>query len=227
MAGPLSVRKEPSAGPIGTAELQDRWAGFTFFRKAPWKDRLSGLEVEYAVLEVSSRDAGQRAGLLAFDVGQYTQDIGFRNDISVPFDAVPARRIGLDIHDDRGAPNTASLTIRDARGRLYPNPTKRLAPDVFFFPQVYRKHGETIDLPYGEHTMVPTGEREYVPQTERFVVDGKPPARQPVKLERWIDPARQYGWCSGAPHIDAAGCFHYQKTTEGVKPEDMIRQIAG
>ncbi|MBZ2185263.1 MAG: CehA/McbA family metallohydrolase [Bryobacter sp.] len=228
-AAPLmeSYRRPASRERIGAAELRDRWAQFTFFRRAPLMERLSGLELEYVVLEVMSRDAGQRAGLLAFDVGQGTQDIGFRNDISILFEAAPARRIGLEIRDERGAATTASLTIRDGRGRLYPNPSKRLAPDFFFQPQVYRKDGETIELPHGEYTMVSTGGPEYVARTARFVVDGKGPRNLAVKLERWIDPARQYGWYSGDPHIHAAGCSHYQKPSEGVNPEDMIRQIAG
>src|SRR2546430_8258017 len=46
--------------------------------------------------------------------------------------------------DESGAPSMAAFTIRDALGRLYPNPAKRLAPDLFFQPQVYRENGDTI-----------------------------------------------------------------------------------
>ena len=44
--------------------------------------------------KVHSRDAGKRAAIVAFDVGQGTQDIGFRNDVTVTFDcraAVPVQ----------------------------------------------------------------------------------------------------------------------------------------
>src|SRR5439155_488568 len=44
--------------------------------------------------------------------------------------------------------------------------------------------------------------------------------------ERCIDPPR-LGWYSGDHHIHAAGCSHYQNPTEGVLPEDMMRQILG
>jgi hypothetical protein len=45
-------------------------------------------------------------------------------------------------------------------------------------------------------------------------------------MERWINPPK-YGWYSGDHHVHAAGCSHYQNPTEGVRPEDMVRQIEG
>ena len=35
------------------------------------------------------------------------------------------------------------------------------------------------------------------------------------------------GWYSGDHHIHAAGCAHYEKPTEGVFPQDMMRHILG
>ena len=45
-------------------------------------------------------------------------------------------------------------------------------------------------------------------------------------MQRWIDPAAR-GWYSGDHHVHAAGCSHYQDPTQGVTPEDMIRQVRG
>jgi hypothetical protein len=45
-------------------------------------------------------------------------------------------------------------------------------------------------------------------------------------LQRWIDPAA-LGWYSGDHHVHAAGCSHYQDPTQGVTPQDMIRQVRG
>ncbi len=221
-----SYRVRPSATPITTSDIRDRWTQLNFFRKPPLQERLSGLEIEYVILEIFSRDAGQRAAVLGFDVGQGTQDIGFRNDISILFNATPTRNIKLAIKDEKGNPTTASLTIHDRRDRLYPNPSKRTVPDFFFQPQVYRVNGESLSLPHGYYTLKSSGGPEYIPQTTEFNVDGKAPASLAIQLKRWIDPS-QYGWYSGDPHIHAAGCSHYQKPTEGVNPEDMIRQIAG
>ena len=58
------------------------------------------------------------------------------------------------VQDEQGRPTTAAFLIHDALGRLYPNVSKRLAPDFFFQPQVYRADGSTIDLPPGSFTIV-------------------------------------------------------------------------
>src|SRR5437667_236279 len=72
------------------ADTRDRWAELSLYDKPPLTTRLSGLGLEYRILEVYSRDRGQRSARVAFNVGQGTQDIGLRNDVLVLFNAVPA-----------------------------------------------------------------------------------------------------------------------------------------
>src|SRR5207244_11363618 len=93
--------------------------------------------------QIYSPEPGQRSASISFNVGQGTQDIGFRNEMVVVFTALPAHPLRLWVRDENGAPSMAAFTIRDALGRLYPNPAKRLAPDLFFHPQVYGATGET------------------------------------------------------------------------------------
>ncbi len=204
----------------------ERWAEISIFDKPPMNRRLSGFALDYRILEIYSRDSGQRSAQISFNVGQGSQDIGFRNDILVLFHALPARTIKLRVRDEKGQPAMASFVIRDRLNRLYPNPAKRLAPDFFFQPQIYRADGETISLPPGYYNITYTGGPEYRVHTKELAVDEKGPAEISFQLERWIDPAR-YGWYSGDHHVHAAGCSHYQNPTEGVLPRDMIRQIAG
>ena len=45
---------------------------------------------------------------------------------------------------------------RDELDRIYPNISKRLAPDFYFQPQVYRHDGQAISLPAGEFTVTAT-----------------------------------------------------------------------
>jgi hypothetical protein len=66
--------------------------------------RLTGLALEYVILEIYSRDAGQRSAKIAFNVGQGTQDIGFRNDVMILFTAQPARRTPCGSKTRRGGP---------------------------------------------------------------------------------------------------------------------------
>ncbi len=203
-----------------------RWAEISIYDKPPMDRRLSGLALDYRILQIYSRDSGQRSAQISFNVGQGSQDIGFRNDILVLFNALAARVIKLHVRDENGQPAMASFVIRDRLNRLYPNPSKRLAPDFFFQPQIYRADGESISLPAGYYNITYSGGPEYRAHTKEFAVDGKGPDELSFQLERWIDPAR-YGWYSGDHHVHAAGCSHYQNPTEGVLPRDMIRQISG
>ena len=228
-SGNVFMRSDGSPEPkavVTTREVRERWATISIYDKPPMPRRLSGLAVEYVVLEVFSRDAGQRAAQIAFNVGQGTQDVGYRNDTSILFTALPARQVSLRIRDESAKPATASLLIRDGFGRVYPNQSKRLAPDFPFQAHVYRADGESLRLPEGTYKVITSGGPEYVTQTKEFRVSGGGPHELNVTLERWIDPPR-LGWFSGDHHIHAAGCSHYQNPTEGVLPEDMMRQILG
>ena len=228
-SGDVSLRSDSSPEPkhqLTTREVRDRWATISIYDKRPMPRRLSGLAIEYVILEVFSRSSGQRSAQIAFNVGQGTQDVGYRNDVSILFTAQPARLMTIRVSDENGKPGVASLLIRDRFDRIYPNPAKRLAPDFPFQPQIYRSDGESIRLPDGDYTVVSSGGPEYTSLTKRFSVRANDPRELSFALERWIDPPR-LGWYSGDHHIHAAGCSHYQNPTEGVLPEDMMRQILG
>jgi hypothetical protein len=226
---PIYAQSDESAEPpktISPADIRDRWMDIELYDKNPMSERLSGQALEYRILEIYSRDTGALSAKLSFSVGQGTQDIGFRSEMVVPFNALPAYRLRLRVLDEKGLPSIAAFTIRDNLGRLYPNPSKRLAPDLFFQPQVYRANGETVLLPEGSYTIVCAMGPEYHAQAKRVEVTPTGTNEVLFAMQRWIDPAK-YGWFSGDHHVHAAGCSHYQNPSEGVRPEDMIRQILG
>ena len=141
---PVLVQSDGSPEPtkkVAPEDVRDRWMDLELYDKNPMSPRLSGLSLEYRILTIYSRDSGQRSAEISFNVGQGTQDIGFRNDITVVFTALPAHALRLQVQDEHRAPAMAAFVIRDRLGRLYPNPAKRLAPDLFFQPQVYRANG--------------------------------------------------------------------------------------
>ena len=146
-------------------DVAERWSQIYFYDKpmmfrppvAAGNNRLSGFGLEYRLLVIYSRDAGQRSAKLSFNVGQGTQDIGFRSEITILFAIAPAHSITLHVFDDIGEPTMASFIFRDNVGRIYPSQTKRLAPDFFFQQQVYRADGEFIDLPEGSYNVTVTG----------------------------------------------------------------------
>jgi hypothetical protein len=220
---PTSNSPEPKKV-LTDAQVRDRWADMSLYTQPPMRPRLSGLAIEYAVLQISSRDPGQRSALIGINVGQGSQDVGFRNDVEVLFDARPSHAVVVRVKDEHGRPTTAGFLVKDRLDRIYPAVSKRLAPDFFFQPQVYRRDGQSIALPAGDFTVTVTRGPEYVAQTKRFSVKGA--TELIFDLLRWIDPS-QYGWYSGDHHIHSAGCSHYDNPTEGVRPEDMWPQIEG
>lgn len=208
-------------------EVADRWLEISMFDKQPLEPRLSGLKLEYRIIQLYSRDRGQREAQLSFNVGQGTQDIGFRNDVSVLFTCRPSADVTLRVKDENGKPTTASFLIRDKQERIYPAKTKRLAPDFAFQPQVYRTDGEQIRLPAGAYTVEYTRGPEYIVERQTLTIaEGAKNQEWSFRLKRWINPSL-LGWYSGDHHIHAAGCSHYEAPTQGVLPKDMIRHIQG
>lgn len=228
-SGPTSLRSRGEHEPAMELDMDDvreRWADLSIFRDPPMAERLSGLPVEYEILQVYARDRGQRSAEIALDVGQGTQDIGFRNDMLVLFNIEPTRAIPLRVLDENGESGVGSFVVRDRQGRIYPNPSKRLEPDFPFQRQVYRFDGENLVLPEGYYTVEYTGGPEFLTRTKEFPVDAEHPTELEFQLQRWIDPAA-YGWWSGDHHVHASGCAHYKNPTEGVGPLAMLRQILG
>ena len=219
--------QSPNAGLHNRGDLTniaDRWLDLAPYTTQPMTPRLSGLGVEYRVLSIYSRDAGQREGKLTFDVGQGTQDLGFRSEIDILFTAAQAIDFTLHVFDENDKPTIAAFVIRDEAGRVYPSQARRLAPDFAFHPQVYRNDGETVKLPFGTYDVEVSRGPEYLSEHRKITTD---PSQQPAfHLKRWIDPTK-FGWYSGDHHIHAAGCAHYTKPTEGVLASDMIRHCMG
>jgi hypothetical protein len=207
----------------------DRFLELEMFTAAPMTTNLSGLEVEYAVALIYSSEPGRREATIAFDVGQGTQDLGFRAEVPVLFTVKPAVEMKLSVLDHDGTPTTGRFQFVDGRGHVFPPQAKRLAPDLFFQKHIYRAHGEHVLLPPGELTMFYGRGPEYRWIKRAVTIPAPGASVNPeiaVRLERWIDPAA-HGFYSGDHHIHAAGCAHYTSPTEGVDPKDMFRQVKG
>jgi len=145
--------------------------------------------------------------------------------LAVPFTAEPSQPVTLRVRDEHSRPTTACFVVRDEQGRVYPAQAKRLEPDFFFHPQVYRADGEVLRLPTGSYTVRCSRGPESVPEVRTLQV-GSRPVQFEYQVRRWIDPAGR-GWYSGDHHIHAAGCAHYVSPTEGVGPEAMARHCQG
>ncbi|MFH1070807.1 MAG: CehA/McbA family metallohydrolase [Candidatus Glassbacteria bacterium] len=239
VTAPLAV-ESPNAQPLYTqsggspepkvtvpeSEVPHRFLDIEMHVKPPFVPELSGLELEYRIVHLYSRDVGKREATIGFNVGQGTQDIGFRNQAPILFNCVPAVEVVLEVLDADGSPTTGHFVFRDEFGRVYPNPARRLAPDFFFHEQIYRSDGESVLLPPGKYTVEYTRGPEYKVLSRTITVPQAVSHKETFHLERWIDIAA-LGWRSGDHHIHAAGCAHYESPSEGVLPRDMMRHILG
>jgi hypothetical protein len=245
VTGPLRIAS-PQSGPVyaGVAKLSmererqeflrvnenvgrdNRFLQVEMFSSPPMASNLSGLKVEYALALIYSSEAGKREAVIGFDIGQGSQDLGFRGEVPVLFTVRPALPVRLSIRDEDGTPTTGRFTFLDRSGHVYPPQVKRLAPDLFFQKQIYRRDGDTVLLPPGRFTMYYGRGPEYrwLQREVSIPSTGQPEIQ--VRLERWVHPMT-YGYYAGDHHIHAAGCAHYMSPTEGVTPEDMFLQVKG
>jgi hypothetical protein len=219
--------RNPSDRQFKDQELSnaDRWMDLQMFNSQPMKKDLSGLPLEYRIIQIYSRDAGKREAKFMFNVGQGSQDIGFRNETDILFTSAPTHEITLRVKDENGAPTTGGFLVKDASGDIYPSQAKRLAPDFGFHPQIYRADGEKLKLPTGKYRIEFNRGPESITETREVQIDNNT-SELDFQVKRWIDPSKM-GWWSGDHHIHAAGCAHYTKPSEGVHAPDMMRHCLG
>ena len=192
----------PPHGDLSFVPTKERWAAVGLHQSSPLQKNLSGLGVEYLLLQVYSRDEGQRSMTLSFNVGTlrssgtgsvpYTPgDPGFRGETRLTFDVQPPVPVTVRVRDEDGSPTAARFTIRDKLGRVYPHRAKRYVPDLFFQNHVYRYDGETVELPPGEFTFEVARGPHYLKQRRTVKVDAGSKPVVEVQLQRWINPQSQ------------------------------------
>ena len=183
----------------------------------PMTSNLSGLRVEYALALLYSSESGQREATIGFDVGQGTQDLGFRGEVPVLFDVRPAIPVKLRVRDHDGTPTVAHFTFVDRSGRVHPPQPKRTAPDLFFQRQVYRADGGVVLLPPGRITVTYGRGPEYRLQSREIDRPraGRSDARRPPgALDR---PGGPRLFQRRPPH-PRRRLRHYTDPTQGVEP---------
>ena len=242
----------PPHGDLSFVPTKDRWAAVSLFQEATLSKNLSGLPLEYLVLQIYSRDEGSRSMTLSFNVGSLRssatepatghvapepaprQDVrvyipgnpGFRGETTLNFTIQRAVPVTLQILDENGTPTGARFTIRDKLGRVYPYRSKRYVPDLFFQNHIYRDNGETVELPPGEYTVDVARGPQYLKQQRVITVRADQPSTERFELKRWINP-RALGFVSLDKHVHTAGCLHYNDPTYGIEPKDMLRYAVG
>jgi hypothetical protein len=62
-----------------------RWLEAALVTEAPFRPELTGRRLEYRLLRLIPRQSGKREAIFQFDVGQGTQDLGFRAEVPILF----------------------------------------------------------------------------------------------------------------------------------------------
>jgi hypothetical protein len=231
---PLTQRSSGKADPkvVSVGEVGKRFLDVRTFDAQPLVRDLSGLELEYRIVQIYCRDSGRKEATLRFELRDGKKTIASGQPLRIDFESAPAVLVRLRVRDDdgqsrrNGQPIMAAFIFRDKLGRVYPSPSRRLAPDFNFHYQIYRADGETIALQPGEYTVTYSRGPEYRVLRKTITVPAAATHTEEFRLQRWIHPAAK-GWYSGDHHIHAAGCAHYESPTEGVTPEDMMRHVLG
>jgi hypothetical protein len=103
---------------VSEGEAANRFLEIQMYGNRPLLPNLSGFKLEYAVVQIYSKDAGQREAEIGFNIGQGTQDIGFRNTIPILFTIAPSVTVNLHIKDEDGTPAMASFIFTDGIERV-------------------------------------------------------------------------------------------------------------
>jgi hypothetical protein len=109
----VEEKKKLTAG-----QVANRFLEIQMYLNRPMLPNLSGLKLEYAIVQLYSKDAGQREVEIGFNIGQGTQDIGFRNTVNILFNSSPSVNVTMHIKDEDGAPSVASFIIADGIERI-------------------------------------------------------------------------------------------------------------
>ncbi len=227
----------PPHGDLSNVATEDRWAAVSLYQEHPLRKELSGLKLEYLILQVYSRDEGPQSMTLSFNIGRVRSsgtgsvpyipgNPGFRGETQLSFDVQAPVPVRVTVRDEDGSPTAARFEVRDKLGRVYPHRAKRYAPDLFFQNHIYRFDGETIELPPGEFTFKVARGPHYLPQQRTVKVEAGARPVEEFRLKRWFNPQAR-GWTSNDKHVHTAGCLHYNDPAYGIEPKDMFRYAVG
>jgi hypothetical protein len=124
---------------LSDGDVANRFLELAVYGRRPLRSHLSGLKLEYAIIQVYTREQGLREAKIGFHVGQGTQDLGFRNSVDVLFDCRPAVRVRLRVKDHDGTPTMASFVITDGIERVIEDPELNRLPSDYRLARALRR----------------------------------------------------------------------------------------
>ena len=114
---------------ISPGQLSNQFMEMIIYRNRPLESNLSGLEIEYVPIQFYTKEKGKREASIGFNVGQGSQDIGFRNTVDILFDIKPSTKAVFNVQDEDGNPVMASFIITDGIERYSESQFQRWGGD--------------------------------------------------------------------------------------------------
>ncbi|HTE30490.1 MAG TPA: CehA/McbA family metallohydrolase, partial [Chryseolinea sp.] len=130
--GSSSAPRMKPGNALSEGDLSNRFLELYMYQDRPLKKNLSGAGLEYAIIQLYTRQSGHREAKLGFNVGQGSQDIGFRNTVDILFNIRPAVKVVFNVRDEKGDPTMASFIITDGIDRF------SNSESITYFPENYR-----------------------------------------------------------------------------------------
>ena len=207
----MEQRESAPARTISTKDIEERWAEISFFDKPPLGENPVGRAAGYRILQVYSRDRGQRAAELKFDVGQGTADLAYRSDLPVTFTASPSRRVSLRIEDENGRPAIARLTMQGHRRSRLSRDVEATRPRsaVSAAGLSLRRRGRSYS-PDGSYRITWSGGPDYLTGTREIAIGERQRDEHRDSVGALDRSGRRAAGIPGDHHVHAAGCSHYQ-----------------
>ncbi|MDH4089370.1 MAG: CehA/McbA family metallohydrolase [Cyclobacteriaceae bacterium] len=136
-------------------QLDNRFLELYMYNDRPLKANLSGIGLEYAVVQIYTRETGKKEAKFGFNVGQGSQDIGFRNTIDILFDIKPAVKVLLNIKDENKGSTMASFIITDGLDRFADSEGLNYFPDDYRLALAMARHWEEPRMKVPTHSLPP------------------------------------------------------------------------
>ena len=109
-SGQPRVKKENI---LSHSDVISRFLELSIYRNRPLQPELSGLELEYVVLQIYSREEGMREAEISFYMGHHPVEGVANNSIKVLFNIQHSVKVTLNVSDEDGSPAMASFIISD------------------------------------------------------------------------------------------------------------------
>ena len=153
---PLRLQSPNEIDPneLSVAKRRQQWLQMRVIDLPPLSQKLSGRDLEYRLIALMGKEAGKREAKLTFNVGQGTQDLGFRGETDLLFESQPTFPLTLGIRDQDDNALEGVIQIRDEKGRTFPSVLSRVKDLPLLPPDLFCKDGTTLRLPPGNYKVL-------------------------------------------------------------------------